>query len=270
MADMPIPSSSPLRREPGTALHRQLFMVLRDQIAQGAYAVGDVIPPEDALCAQFDVSRITVRRAVSDLEQLGLVEKRPGRGTFVRAAPRASRPQPNFGLLEALGEQARETDVTVLKVETAPAPPTVALQLQLAAGAAAVHAVRLRSVQGTPMMVTDAWVPHDLGRHVTEAELRRRALFEILADEGVKFGRVIQEMTAVAADPVLAGLLRVDLGAPLVRLVRLMHDRRKRPVQYITIHCCGERSRLLMEVPAEAINTTGAGRIVHDLEFSSG
>jgi len=69
---------------------------------------------------------------------------------------------------------------------------------------------------------------------------------------------------------VLAGLLRVDLGAPLVRLVRLLHDRRKRPVQHITIHFTGERSRVLMEVPAEAVNTMGAGQIVHDLELPPG
>ncbi len=267
---MDTPNPSQLRREPGTALHRQLFMVLRDQIAQGAYRVGELIPAEDALCAQFDVSRITVRRAVSDLEHLGLVEKRPGRGTFVRAVPRAQRPQPSFGLIESLGRQARETEVTVLKVETALAPPTVAQQLQLEAGAVAVHAVRLRSAHGTPMMVTDAWVPQEVGRHVTASELQKRALFEILMAEGIKFGRVIQEVTAVAADPVLAGLLRVDLGAPLVRLVRLLHDRRKRPVQYITIHFTGERSRVLMEVPAEAVNTMGAGQIVHDLELPPG
>lgn len=257
-------NTSYLRRAPGTALHRQLFLVLRDQIAQGVYPLDSLIPPEDALCAQFDVSRITVRRAVSDLEHLGLVEKRPGRGTFVRAAPRTARPQASFGLLASLDKQARETAVTVLKVEAAPAPAVVAQQLQLATGEPAVHVVRLRSVHDIPMMVTDAWVPQAVGQNVTEAALKKLALFEILMGEGVKFGRVIQEMTAVGADPLLAGLLRVEVGAPLVRLVRLMHDRRKQPVQYITIHFTGERSRILMDVPAEAVNTTGAGQIVHD------
>ncbi|MDM0045013.1 GntR family transcriptional regulator [Variovorax dokdonensis] len=260
-------SSAPLRREPGTALHRQLFMVLRDQIAQGVYPVGELIPPEDALCERFAVSRITVRRAVSDLEHLGLVEKRPGRGTFVRAAPRPMRPHPSFGLLESLDKQARETEVTVLGVETIPAPALVAQQLALEPGESAVHAVRLRSVRGTPVMFTDAWVPREVGGHVTPAELKKRALFEILLSEGVKFGRVIQEVSAVAADPVLAGLLNVEIGAPLVRLVRLLHDRRRRPVQYIVIHIAGDRSRILMDVPADAVNTTGAGQIAHDPAF---
>ncbi|KQP16243.1 GntR family transcriptional regulator [Pseudorhodoferax sp. Leaf265] len=263
---MDIANTSHLRRTPGTALHRQLFVVLRDQIAQGVYPLGSLIPAEDALCAQFDVSRITVRRAVADLEQLGLVEKLPGRGTFVRAAPRAARQQASFGLLASLGKQARETEVTVLKVQTMSAPAMVAQQLQLPEGEAAVHAVRLRSIRGVPMMVTDAWVPHSIGRNVTENALRKQALFEILMAEGVKFGRVIQETTAVAADPVMAGLLKVEMGAPLVRIVRLMHDRRKQPVQYITITFTGERSRILMDLNAEAVNTTGAGQIVHDTD----
>src|SRR5690349_9226717 len=81
-----------LKREPGTTLHRQLFLVLRDQIHGGRFAQGDLIPTEDALEALYGVSRITVRRAVADLEAEGLVRKQPGRGTFVTGAAPAARP----------------------------------------------------------------------------------------------------------------------------------------------------------------------------------
>lgn len=255
-----------LRRDPGTALHRQLFMVLRDQIAQGVYAEGDAIPPEDDLCRRFGVSRITVRRAVADLEQLGLVEKRQGRGTFVRAAARKPRPQATLGLIDALSKTARETEVQVLSFETGPAPAAIAAQLDLAEGEIAMHAVRLRSSQGVPLLVTDAWVPGPIGARITAAALQGRALYEILMDQGVKFGRVVQEVTAVAADPRLAGLLQTDIGAPLLRLVRLLYDRRRKPVQYLTIHATSERTRMLMDVSAGAVNTVGAGQLVHDMQ----
>lgn len=114
-------------------------------------------------------------------------------------------------------------------------------------------------------MVTDAWVPEGIGSNVTKAALRKHALFEILLAQGVKFGRVVQEVTAVSADPRLAGLLKVDIGSPLLRLARILYDREKVPVQYLTIHVTSERSRILMDVSAEAINTVGAGQIVHDL-----
>lgn len=262
---MNTPSTS-LRRDPGTALHRQLFLVLQAQIAQGTYALGDAIPPEDELGSRFGVSRITVRRAISDLEQLGIVEKRPGRGTFVSAIPRRSRPQATLGLLDSLGKTARETEVQVLRVETRAPPSDIAAQLDLASGEPAVHAVRLRSSRGVPLMVTDAWVPERVGSHITAAALKDRALFEILMAEGIKLGRVIQEVTAVSADPEIAHLLQVDVGSPLLRLVRLLYDRRKLPVQHLMIHVTSERSRILMDVSAGAVNTVGAGQIVHDLQ----
>jgi GntR family transcriptional regulator len=254
-----------LRREPGTALHRQLFMVLRDQITRGLYSPGDLIPKEDELCSLFGVSRITVRRAVSDLEKLGLVEKQPGRGTFVRVDSRLARPAATLGMIESLSKQARDTDVQVLQVETVRAPPAIATQLRLGHTDRAVHASRLRSAQGTPLMVTDAWVPEHIGKHVTAAALKKRALFEILLAEGIRFGRVVQEVTAVAADPYHAGLLQTDVGAPLLRLTRLIYDLGRKPVQYLTVHITSQRSRILMDISAEAINTLGAGHIVHDM-----
>src|ERR1700748_3966399 len=67
----------------GVPLHRQLFLVLHDEIARGALAPGDALPTEQSLCDQFGVSRITVRRALADLADQGYIERRQGVGSFV-------------------------------------------------------------------------------------------------------------------------------------------------------------------------------------------
>ena len=121
------------------------------------------------------------------------------------------------------------------------------------------------TADGVPLMVTEAWVPEHVGRHVTAAALKKRALFEILMAEGVKFGRVVQEVTAVAADPHYAGLLQTDVATPLLRMTRLLYDTADQPIQHLTIHVSSQRSRILMDVPADAINTLSAGHITHDL-----
>jgi GntR family transcriptional regulator len=256
---------APFPRSPGTSLHRQLFVILRDQILRGVYAPGAVIPNEEALCAQFGVSRITVRRAVSDLETHGMLEKRHGRGTFVAGRLPPSRPSATLGLLESLRKTATETKVEVLEVEITEPPADIAQQLDLVAGSKAFHAVRLRSRGSTPVMVTEAWVPETIGRNVTAMELGRRALYEILIDQGVEFGRVVQEITAVAANPFYATRLNSELGAPLLRLTRLLYDQAQRPVQHLTVHISPERSRLLMDVSIGAVNTLAAGSIFHDV-----
>src|SRR5260370_33690016 len=75
----------------GVPLHRQLFLVLHDEIARGALAPGDVLPTEQTLCDQFGVSRITVRRAFADLADAGLIERRQWVGSFGRAQPSSRR-----------------------------------------------------------------------------------------------------------------------------------------------------------------------------------
>lgn len=254
-----------VERAPGTSLHRQLFVVLRDEIVRGVHSSG-LLPKEDALCERFGVSRATVRRALSDLVSQGLVETRHGRGTFVRQDRLPlTRERPSLTLIDSLRNAVTNTDVQVLKVEKAEAPPEVAALLQLAAGEKAVHALRLRSIGGTPVMLTDAWVPIGLGRNVTAAALRKQALYEILLAQGVKFGRVIQEITAEVSDPLRARLMHTAVGMPLLKFVRVIHDRESRPVQYLTVTMTPERSRILMDIPGDAVNTLSAGHFVHEV-----
>lgn len=261
---MDLSTDQALRRTSGPPLHHQLFLVLRDQILRGLYSPGAAIPNEARLGELFGVSRITVRRAVSDLENEGLLEKRHGRGTFVRMELPAQRPAATAGFVDALRKQQQSTQVTVLELATGDAPPVIALQLQLPAGERAVHAVRLRSAGGRPVMVTDAWVPEHVGRGITRGSLKRKGLYELLMEQGISFGRVVQEISAEPADPRLAGLLRVTPGAPLLRLTRLLYDGAGQPVQHITIYVTPERSRILMDVDIASLNTLGAGQITHD------
>lgn len=259
-------AAPPLPRAPGTSLHRQLFVVLRDEIVRGVYSTSGLLPKEESLCERFGVSRITVRRALADLAAQGLVERRHGRGTFVlHDRLPLVRARPSLSLIDSLRQTATETQVQVLRVEQIEAPLDVAALLQLAPGDKAVHALRLRSMGGTPVMLSDAWVPARFGKHVTAASLRKQALYEILLAQGVKFGRVIQEITAEMSDPVRAKLMQMEVGAPLLKIVRVMHDLDARPVQYITVTMTPERSRILMDIPGDTVNTLSAGQFVHEV-----
>lgn len=257
--------AQPMNSARGTALHRQIFLVLRDEISRGLFA-GGALPGEEQLCERFGVSRITVRRALGDLAALGLVERRHGRGTFVRGdAATPWRPSPSLSVIDSLRKTATETVVRVLDVVQTVPPADVARLLELAPAEKAVHALRVRTNRdGRPAMLTDAWVPVAVGKRATEAALKKRALYEILMDQGVKFGRVVQEISATVADPQRAALLQTEVGGPLLKLVRLMHDLEDRPVLHLTAHMVAERASILMEIPAATVNTLTAGRIVLD------
>lgn len=253
-----------LIRDPGTALHRQIFLVLRDGITQGTFAAGTALPTEEALVATFGVARATVRRALAELETEGLVQRRHGRGTFVRDDLRTAASMTNLSYIDDLRHTAQTSSVRVLSLETTQPPPWVASVLKLPEGEKAVRAGRLRVAGETPLMVTEAWVPLEIGSRITTSALKKRAMYEVLMDQGVQFGRVVQKISAEAADPRKAGMLNCEVGTALIRLTRLLHDREGRPVQYLLAHLTPKYSEIVMEIPADAIDTMSAGHIVHD------
>lgn len=255
-----------LSRTPGTSLHRQLFTVLRDQILRGLYAAGALLPKEEELCVQFGVSRITVRRALADLEQQGLVEKRQGRGTYVGQQLPPARPLATIGFLETMKQVSDETLVKVLRMERMKLSSEIAQPLNLTTEDRALHVIRLRSQGDVPVMITEAWVPEALATDIDERQLSEKALYQLLLQRGVSFGRVVQEITAIAATPPQAKLLACEIGQPLLRLTRLIYDAGEKPIQYLLVTLSPERSRLLMDFAITDMNTLSSGSIFHDVQ----
>jgi len=248
----------------GTVLHRQIFLMLRDQILQGVFGVSRILPTEDALCSRYGVSRITVRRALGDLAAQGFVVRHHGKGTFVNPNLAITGPR-NQSLIDSLKRVAKTTQVTDVSVATLLPPASVGLQLCLPENAPAVSIKRVRSMRGTPVTYTEAWVPEALAHEISESTLMQNPLYEVLLAAGTTFGRAIQEITAVTASSEHASRLRTEMSSALLKLVRLMYDTEGRPVMLLTAYLTPERSRLLMDIPGDSVNSLVAGQFVHDI-----
>jgi GntR family transcriptional regulator len=245
----------------GMPLHRQLFLVLRDQISSGALETGSALPSESELGQAYGVSRITVRRALQDLQDQGLVRKRPGRGTFVQGSGRSVAPQT---MREGLQMVQDQTTVEVLEVDQRVAPAQVAAYLGLPDGSNVVRVLRVRRLSNSlPVMLTEAWLPDRFANVVTRSALRASALYEILETAGEKLGRVRQEISAVIADPVRAEFLEVEIGSALLRIDRLMRSESGVPIELVTVHVTPERSKIASEIAAIDVETAATGFLQH-------
>ena len=260
------PSASPPQlslARTGTSLHRQVYLVLRDRLLAGVFQPGEQLPPEPALCEQFGVSRITLRRAVSDLEDEGLLERVQGRGTYVRVQPALPAASQGEGYVEDLRHLTNDTTVKVLELGEVPASPRVAERLHVPVGAMVQRSVRVRVRQGQPMVLLTAWVPLPMAANIGRADLMRRSLNELLAERGVRVGRLVQEIGATLADPLQAERLQVEVGSALIVADRLVHDQGGRPVEFVTMLLSPQRSRIVFDTPAELIDQVSSGRLVH-------
>lgn len=254
-----------LRRERGDLLHRQLFLALREQIRRSVYREGDPIPTEEQLCQSFGVSRITVRRAVADLVEEGWLEKRLGRGTFVRQA--AAKPQNSSGstFTESLAKRSKQTKVTVLEVARRAPPRHVAAAMGIAEDTQVTYASRLRSIAGVPLLFVDSWVMPEYAAAIKGGALERRSITEMLLSQGVRFRYVTEEISAVAADPHVAANLHVEVGAPLLCVARLVSKDVGKTVMYLMAYMTSERSRVVFSHEEQDLERMYEAKLIHDI-----
>jgi GntR family transcriptional regulator len=260
-------TSAPSLEAGGMPLHRQLFLVLRDQISRGALGPGQALPTEHALGEQFGVSRITVRRALQDLSDQGYVQRRHGRGTYVLDRLQPVPAATTLTVMDGLHKAQLETTVEVIDVDLRRPPKSVIAALALEVDVDAVYALRVRrdKTDNEPLMISEAWLLPEFSGVVTRQSLAALPLYEVLANAGVQMGRVAQEVTAEIADPLRAQLLRTTIGEALLRINRLVYDRGHRPIQHLSLFLSPHRSRILMDIPAEDIDTAASGLVAHDV-----
>src|ERR1700737_1297630 len=115
-------------------LYSHVEAVLASEINDGNLKVGDQLPTEDSLIERFEVSRITVRRAIQNLVSRGLVEIRRGKGTFV-AAPKITQELTELsGFVEDMQALGRKPTARLIGKKIVIADETVADQLSLTKG----------------------------------------------------------------------------------------------------------------------------------------
>ncbi|HZL64059.1 MAG TPA: GntR family transcriptional regulator [Thermoleophilia bacterium] len=191
-------------------------------IAERGLGPGDLLPTQKELASRAGVSLITVRRALDELERSGRVSGHQGVGTFVARPRIVSEPTRSGGLLATLAEQGSPREVTtqVLEVRTARPRPTVAHTLGLAPGKPVWQIVRLRLIDGQPLVVEQALIPQalapDLGRRRGELS---GSLYDLLAEShGLVDDHEEQYLEVLEAGARERRLLKLGARARVVRL----------------------------------------------------
>ena len=219
-------------------LYHQVAGILRQRIEDGIYPVGGRLQAEDELAAEFEVSRATIRQAVGELVMEGLVVRRQGRGTYVEG--RALRQRFRGSLGDLIRESSRAKTRNVELSHNAPIPSHVAEALALDSPRGTIVR-RTRIMDGRPFAYTTTYLPPDLGRRITAAGLRRKALMELLQDSGIVLSSATQTVRAQLADLDVCAQIDAELGAPVLFVERIVHDMSGRPVEYVRCWYRGDR-----------------------------
>ncbi|MEU7587355.1 GntR family transcriptional regulator [Micromonospora sp. NPDC049230] len=209
------------------------YMVIRDdlirRIGSGEFAPGDALPGQRHLSEEYGVSLMTLRQALDELCDRGVVEQFPGKGTYVRATPVPY----SMGNLRSLADDLRahgiEVLTRVLGREIVAVPDEIAARLGVPAGDKVLRLERVRVVRGAPLIHQLSYVPQPFGDLVKGVDFERHELYAVLAERAGAVAVQAEETISPVLMPERVGaLLGLPAGEPAMRSERITRDADRR------------------------------------------
>jgi GntR family transcriptional regulator len=229
--------------------YAQVRDALRQRILDGSMEPHQKMPSESQLITSFGVSRITIRRALQELENEGLIFGISGKGTFV-SKPKSFQDLTHlqsFG--EAMQPHGYETFSKVISLKELRPSDLVVEKLGLGKNGKVAEIKRVRYLNRDPVSVETSYFPHAIGRRLIKEDLASKDIFLILEND---FGLVLHEAELVVgahlADELQARLLGVEPGSPMLHIERLTSAVDGKPVSFEHLYHRGDSFRYKVKV----------------------
>ncbi|MGH9398181.1 MAG: GntR family transcriptional regulator [Terriglobia bacterium] len=218
---------------------------IRREVARKGLAPHTRLPSEPELVKRFGAARATVRRALANLQQEGLIYSRQAVGTFV-AEPRVEQDLNElFSFTEFLVYRGLKPGTRLLEAEVRrivqPGSP-VLHHLRLRPGARVIFLRRLRLANGQPLVIANTWLPAARFRGFLSRDLKHHSVYETMEAMGLKPTDAVQSIEAITLGSAEASLLMAPPGSPAL-LIRRVGYARDIPVEYAVDYYRGERTR---------------------------
>jgi len=218
--------------------HRKLYELLRKHILNGVYGEGDLLPSENELCALHQVTRPTVRQALSRLVSDGYIKKHQGKGSIVRALPKG------IGILSIQGTTG---GVGQHNLETKPISKPLLMKwptdffFDLAADESEVGCIKLerqRILDGNPVLYEISYLPNINIPRFIQKTFENKSLFEVLRTTyQIEVLGGSQRIKAMNATKKISEYLNVDEGAAILCLQRILETNKVDFRYFSEIYC---------------------------------
>lgn len=207
--------------------YRKLYEILRKQIVDGVFKEGDLLPSENDLCSQHNLTRPTVRHALDALLNEGLIKKHKGKGSIVSNQPKGIGILSIAGTTSAIGRNNLSTKILAKpKVLQWPQPFIFPLsEIEMQSGC--IYIERLRLVDNVPLFYDINYLPNINLPRFTSRNFEDKSLFDMLRQYyqiEIKGGE--QKLKAIPANESVSKFLNIPVGHPVLSLERKMNTNR--------------------------------------------
>ncbi|GEN54499.1 GntR family transcriptional regulator [Halobacillus faecis] len=214
------------------ALYLQLKELFIDRIHNGQWEADKLIPTEQELMKEFDVSRTTIRQAISILVQEGLVEKKQGRGTIVKPRKLSGNLSQLKGFAEEVLERGQVPRSKLIRAEFKSNLHHEKSMLEVKDDAPILLIERIRLADEVPVALERTCWPKEIGEILMKHNLDEARYYEILENYNIYLNRASEKIAAINATIDEADALGIRGGEALLEMTRLSFGVNERPIEY--------------------------------------
>jgi GntR family transcriptional regulator len=226
-------------------LYAQLKERIIDLIAERVYAPGDQLPSQRELIDEFGASHMTVRRAINELIQEGVIHAIPGKGIFVSQPKQQAEPIPLRGFTEEMGRRGMKASSRILTAEIVSASTMLARVFETEVGIPLIYLRRLRLANREPIAIQAAYLRLEFCPGLLDHDLEEGSLYDILHNAyGMAFGRANYSFEAVLADEEQVALLNAVMPLALLVGEQLTFLENDVPIEFCRSVYRGDRYRI--------------------------
>ena len=226
----------------------QIKQTIKNWIINKEFNPGDKIPSENELADRFNVTRLTVRRAISQLIQEGFLNSQRGGGTYVTSDKHLidSFDLEFTGFMDDLFYQVSKSKTKTAKIIRISVPVAIADKLSIDKEDEVIQIKRIRLKGDHSFAYTINYLPMKIGEKIKVEDLYKKPLLQIMEqDLGIKFTEAFQTIEASFADQEVAPLLEVVAGAPILFVERIMYTKGRKPVEVVQSLYRGDRYKYI-------------------------
>jgi len=226
-------------------LYYQLEKIIKDAINSGELAPGDALPTETELMEIYSISRATVRHAMQNLDNEGYLRKERAKGTFIKYPPVERK---FLGNLKCFSDEMQRKGIPhgtrVLEQKIIEADPQVANQLHLEVGSRVFYLKRLRTVDDTPVLIVESYLPYELCPAIEKVDFNNASLYDALESRyniQLSHGNRMIEPKVVQNEEIMT-LLEIDRGTCISAIESVIYNANNQPVEYLYAEMLGKIS----------------------------
>ena len=219
---------------------------IKKEIDEGVWEIGQRLPSERDLADDYEVSRMTLRQAITLLVEEGILERRVGSGTYVASHRVQEKMRGTTSFTEIVRSQGKTPSSQLISYQRKPANETEIQQLQLKTTDTVVRMERVRFADNVPLVFEVASIPEKLIQSFNQEDITEH-FFQTLTDNGYEIGKSQQTIYAKNASERVANYLKVPKNHAVLALTQVSYFTDGRPFEYVHSQYVGDRVEFYLE-----------------------